>query len=129
MSANKRGVTDRETGRACSVGSLAIWFLIVQRVRKEDLPEIAEAFANLSPPQEVNSTGDAARSSRGFSLGDDLAFRKGQAWSIVCSQICEHPHLTADRVFLDCRGAGILVRRAHRTGPVTPTVKLGAGQG
>src|SRR5690242_18056344 len=35
----------------------------------------------------------------------------------------------ADRVFLDCRGAGILVRRAHRTGPVTPTVKLGAGHG
>ena len=25
----------------------------------------------------------------------------------------------ADRVFLDCRGAGILVRHAHRTGPVT----------
>jgi len=35
----------------------------------------------------------------------------------------------ADRVFLDCRGAGILVRRAHRTGPVTPTVKLGTGHG
>ena len=34
-----------------------------------------------------------------------------------------------NRVLLDCRGAGILVRRAHRTGPVTPTVKLGAGHG
>jgi hypothetical protein len=37
--------------------------------------------------------------------------------------------IAADRVFLDCRGAGILVRRAHRTGPVTSTVKLGAGHG
>src|SRR6476620_634369 len=33
----------------------------------------------------------------------------------------------ADRVFLARRGAGILVRRAHRTGPGTPTVNLGAG--
>ena len=43
--------------------------------------------------------------------------------------IFDHPHNAADRVLLDCRGAGILVRRAHRTGPVTPTVKLGAGHG
>ena len=43
--------------------------------------------------------------------------------------IFDHRHDAADRVLLDCRGAGILVRRAHRTGPVTPTVKLGAGHG
>ena len=35
----------------------------------------------------------------------------------------------ADRVVPDCRGAGILVRRAHRTGPSFLTVKLVAGHG
>ena len=43
--------------------------------------------------------------------------------------IFDHRHNAANRVLLDCRGAGILVRRAHRMGPVTPTVKLGAGHG
>jgi len=35
----------------------------------------------------------------------------------------------ADRVVPDCRGAGILVRRSHRTGPSSLTVKLVAGHG
>jgi hypothetical protein len=35
----------------------------------------------------------------------------------------------ADRVFLDCRVAGILVRRACRTGPSPRTAKLIAGYG
>jgi len=29
-----------------SFGGLAIWFAIVLRARKEDLPKIADAFAN-----------------------------------------------------------------------------------
>jgi hypothetical protein len=41
-----------------------------------------------------------------------------------------HAHLhAADRVFLDCRGAGILVRRPRRTGPVTHDSEAGRGHG
>jgi hypothetical protein len=35
----------------------------------------------------------------------------------------------ADRVVPDCRGAGNLVRHAHRTGPSSLTVKAGRGHG
>jgi hypothetical protein len=38
--------------------------------------------------------------------------------------VFDHRHNAADRVFLDCHGADIRVRRACRTRPVALTVRL-----
>src|SRR6266704_6264373 len=43
--------------------------------------------------------------------------------------IFDHRHNAADRVFLDCRGAGILVRHARCTGRALLAVKLVAVHG